>query len=879
MPPARLHLKSSHEGPNSLINEGNNLLANGEPQLALPIFTKVLGSVCPGHIPALLNRSTTYVLLGYPDLAAFDAYVAASLANEARLLLDADQSLRESVYSYVINERATLKGRSEKWVRTKFLAPPSHWLGRSTAALPLSIKKESAIEGKDLYMSLLALEIKALYRLIGSLYACGGGAISDALGLVDDVLRKEQYELGDTEKKDFHWLGQQLTTDMCSQHEEDPRACASRMKSKRTLVHRVKYPWNKYEPDSSLFSMTNDRTADLSPSGKTFVIKVAQDNHSRVKSLRLVASRNIHAGEKIFQSSDTLCVSTVGLDESENFFCDNCTAALIRTLDTGAQSCLKDQSKTQCAESVNPNDSMGRFRSSSTKGCQLSPSEEHHPKSDSDDKSPKRDFLPCRSCWGGVYCSAECWNLANEYHEILCGTHVESGIRKNLLLELANSGSSKTNSDGDWTDQGEDPRARCIYSLLLVRILASATQANMHPLEQPQVQWLNGGLHEAPSLTYQPRLRREIPSSSRRSWVPLTPALCENNLATTANTKTLPWSFMNNVVLPIRYMRAMKLEPFFNMPYCDGTIINTLYAKIYQSTRITPWVRHAKVFDECGGQQGNIALQKGDIEEEVWVGSLHHLVAMLKVKEGQDGDYESQRENVEPNVRLGEGSETRCFAIGTNERTRTDTAQSEEADRSGLENPDNLEDLSDFVTLRRRHHSEQNEDKVCRPESSEEAEGSDPASSPSSDQAPRTPGRSTPTQGENVSRMSLSMVLPSRPSPNHGLALQRSMSTSLQHTNEEDPQSPTDPSQMDWTPSSPAPPLATSSRLASPVISLPSTEPDSQASAGSGDSYKSFHSAHAFPASMEIRSNSRERCRKVVIRAGEELVRGRQDDH
>ena len=72
----------ARDGYCDIMVRGNQALSNGNPEVAIKYYTKVLYDLSPGDVCAFLNRSIAYVCEGHSELAVTDAY-RASLAAKA----------------------------------------------------------------------------------------------------------------------------------------------------------------------------------------------------------------------------------------------------------------------------------------------------------------------------------------------------------------------------------------------------------------------------------------------------------------------------------------------------------------------------------------------------------------------------------------------------------------------------------------------------------------------------------------------------------------------------------------------------------------------------------------------------------------------------
>ena len=142
--------------------------------------------------------------------------------------------------------------------------------------------------------------------------------------------------------------------------------------------------------------------------------------------------------------------------------------------------------------------------------------------------------VPCEEC-EVVFCSQRCHDLATElYHPALCSADVES-IAKNVHATEA---------------------ADALYSLLLLRAFAMAETQRLHPLELPEIQYIWGDFHDPHRGNDHNRSLHEVRRLPR----------------------TLPFSFDNNIRLPLHMLEKMDID-IFSDPRYDVWVFNTLYAK------------------------------------------------------------------------------------------------------------------------------------------------------------------------------------------------------------------------------------------------------------------------------------------------------------
>jgi hypothetical protein len=137
--------------------------------------------------------------------------------------------------------------------------------------------------------------------------------------------------------------------------------------------------------------------------------------------------------------------------------------------------------------------------------------------------------VPCPDCDDIVFCGEECLSLAqSSYHPALCGSEVEA---------IA-------------TDPPKEEASDALYALLLLRSLALAETQGIHPLHLAETRYIWGDYVANPA---------DIPLSEI--------------------SKTLPWSFRYNILLPLHMLEKINVNIFEKSMDYDFWVFNTLYAK------------------------------------------------------------------------------------------------------------------------------------------------------------------------------------------------------------------------------------------------------------------------------------------------------------
>ncbi|MCJ1393717.1 hypothetical protein MMC18_006593 [Xylographa bjoerkii] len=704
-------LRSVHirETADNLLFRGNAELAAGRPDQALRLYTKVLYDVSPGHVCAFLNRALAHIRLGYPELAVMDAYRAAVMCSKLRKASDhtfqmesqcraIERYLQIDKLHYSIDEAWTFDSEGYSgpgWLRTE--------LSRIVFAPDIDFRPEVGIPWD-------ALEIRAIYRMSGALWHCGLGARSDALGLIEDTLsaasKKRVYKLTDRERWTFRSLGDEILKDCTEDLSSDRELTVALMKTKTTLVRRVMYPWDTHIPDLSTFKDVEQLETYADSAAKFCTVRAVRPTSETGLMLRLVAARDIHFDEIVLSEESLLQVITADPIATKGFLCDNCAAVMITSGSAQPKTSKQIQhswpssgASIATTESYSPSiyaDSIdeeeGTFDSSQfMEGTQYTvestkendtytiegsrsmedisfvsqaqdedilqtptssrpPTPPPHSKLD---LTP--DFHHCNACFAAAFCCGDCLGFSGDYHIPLCNTGLEAYIRSTYTEQAMQKKPNEFSSlDGRLYVH---PKARCLYDLLLVRIIAMAADQDVNALDLSDIRWLNGDLRSAQGSSQ---------DSTPLADVDLMPDPDELDMDTMDQSRTLPWSFTNNVINPIYYLQIMDIDPFTHLDKTDGWVLNTLFAKIMHSTQITKGVRHAKTYDDIGKLVHEEAPAPKPVDEDVWVGSIHPVFSMIGLVDRDEGE----RSNVI--VELGKG--VKCFAP-SNVETSKETSE------------------------------------------------------------------------------------------------------------------------------------------------------------------------------------------------------------
>ena len=708
MPRPPLKLIHPHGSADDLLFRGNTELAAGHPERALEFYTKVLYEVCPGHICAFLNRALAYVALGYPELAVMDAYRATGICNQIRYTHPSRHSFKfkrmcKEVETYMRSEKLHLKS-GDPWTQAPGCFVGSGWLSSSLAMIvltpscepvdisgnpqdiktnqqwlklgeqeittnpqgseanPLGIKANSPPEIKveppkiqnipqsgmvaltadqKILKSWDEFRIRAKYRLCGALWYCGHGARSNALEFIDTIkaslsgtVRPWPYDLSPLQQRDFLLLSDHIKRDIEKDLEADRNATKAMMKWKLTHVNRVEYPWNIYAPDWSL----TDHVEELENFTNAYVEPCKEPSVETRSSTgvvsRATATADILSGDTIFTEQTVLQVTTTGSLSNSGFFCDTCATCIVISDKSQHQTPLPKSRMQVDAGAVR--DDSHYFQHDKELHRTTMPQTLPQVKLDLE-----IDLYHCNLCMKAVFCCRECFDNAGGFHAELCETGVEAEIRSSYHQKAWKLTQEDLEAVGNNTLM--HPKARCLYDLLLVRIYGMATVRNKNPLSLPEVRWLPGDFRGAAAL-------QKVTEGEDQIFHPAS-ALTDDQ----RKRKTLPWTFINNVRLPFSYLRSMNIDPIMDLHLADGWMINTLFAKIMHSTRITHGARYAKRYDDAGKLAYETLLPPEKFKREVWVGTISPTFSLIGVADESIGE--------KPNVKAIEGNLVKCVPV------------------------------------------------------------------------------------------------------------------------------------------------------------------------------------------------------------------------
>lgn len=303
-PPIRIiHNLNSTE---DLLFRANEHLASGNSNDALSLYTQVLYSKCPGHPFAFLLRAITYTRLGYPELAVADGYRAALSGREMRDSTPLTAYNRMSACCTYLRAEKHHRDINAEWTYKSLedQDKPLAWLTFNILVPSMVHLWDFNLRVQVAYL----IEYRAMYLMARAMRKCGGGALSDALGLISDSDPDSDQFVGfpANYKMCMRQLGEDIMKDIESEFQRGETGPADsvplekvmmkdQMQSRTTLIRRLVYPWNDKEIDFS-----DPRAFPLNIEGSiSNYATICQDN-ARVMGpcLELQATRDISLEKK-----------------------------------------------------------------------------------------------------------------------------------------------------------------------------------------------------------------------------------------------------------------------------------------------------------------------------------------------------------------------------------------------------------------------------------------------------------------------------------------------------------------------------------------------------------------------------------------------------
>jgi hypothetical protein len=332
-----------------LMFAANSFLSQGQHIEALEIYTEILTLHYPEHPHALLNRSLAYIVLSYPELAAADAFRAAVLATH---IGEEGWPPREDIREY-LDIVYTAKKRGLPWA----IGLMSQLDGRGMDVSPCSISLEICPDNRDMvscYEFWDEVECKAKYRLALALWKCGGGAMADALNIIDSYLGV--CRMDKAWSRDFRELGDMIMVDVAELiHKEDPlkesllksgvlnrgldgddvfdmRGIRGLMKAGIAMVKREVYPWNtRGRRAHKKIDHLNKLLAACAPKCRAVIINEEELGTVKVPTFRLYAGQDILPGQQVLEEPSVLQAAARATNSKARFFCDACATPIPKT--------------------------------------------------------------------------------------------------------------------------------------------------------------------------------------------------------------------------------------------------------------------------------------------------------------------------------------------------------------------------------------------------------------------------------------------------------------------------------------------------------------------------------------------------------------------
>ncbi|KAH3948830.1 hypothetical protein HBI70_235650 [Parastagonospora nodorum] len=263
----------------------------------------------PYSIPHRLELAKVYKQLGYPDLAASDAYKA---------LLLIDEVVEEGEY----HEEAIEAARDD-------------YISEVLAQLSVEEENESKEEEGAVTWAQTVCSITAYDILIGCLLDCGSYRSA-----FDYIARAQKAFPENT-------IFQKHDGDLSSKISKFFAAKSWDMKDveiddypERGLVRREQYPWNHHEPDRSseeCLDFLNGEMAGIAPKLEVKItelplLSTETSEASQIKQLGVFAKEDIPPGERILEEKSLL----TSISRLHDHYCDACSLQLPTTQDTSA---------------------------------------------------------------------------------------------------------------------------------------------------------------------------------------------------------------------------------------------------------------------------------------------------------------------------------------------------------------------------------------------------------------------------------------------------------------------------------------------------------------------------------------------------------------
>ncbi|MCJ1408692.1 hypothetical protein MMC19_002767 [Ptychographa xylographoides] len=633
----------THNSADDLLFQANAQLAAGHPDIALDLYTKVLYEVSPGHLCAFLNRALAYIQLGYPELGVVDAYRAKCICQKLRSNVDlspTDDAPYQAIKSYIQSEKTHCEVE-ETWTLEPNCYTGDRWKSLNLANIVLVVRTESDLDlSTDLPWDLLF--VTATYRMAGALSECGLGAKGDALGIIEDIMNNtmNRSAINRLSREEWSWfrsLGDSTMMACTRDLREHPGMARALMDLKVTLVDLVVYPWNEHVPDLSLYSHARDLITHAAQIIDDCEFRSSKEAETTDGTLHLRAAENIYNNKMILKEGSHLQVTTAA--SKDIGYCDEC-AAILQFEEAKPPAQGNDLEIPSHSSWTNPfpySNLADRRQRQRESRLQVPASPEPPMTPPHRRNYPFNDHLVCHRCNETTWCSEECFESSRDHHGATCDLGLEESIRT-YYAEILPMFERQDHSIVPGFMKLH-PKARCLYDLMFVRALSLAIEKDVHVLDLPEVKWLNAGFRA-------PRPFPPLPNPKDEASPDLNPA---------TEKRRLPWTLMNNVILPLHYLETMLVDSILNLQMVDGWVINTLFAKIMYSTRISQGPRITKNYNTLGQFVSEEPSGPNEFDEDVWVGTIYPIFSLIRTANEKIGE--------KPNVTISERSQIKCYAI------------------------------------------------------------------------------------------------------------------------------------------------------------------------------------------------------------------------
>lgn len=611
-----------------------------------------------------------------PELAVIDAYRAGIAANQVREGEETVLLRYQAATKFLRAERLAVEG-GEAWTSEGRRFVQGGWAYSALSNLVINdipqFEDPPAIKCTRFPLNkrqvvCMALEIRAIYRLCGALYMCGGGARSDALGLIDDA-HKRCTGMEDWEKTYFQMLGTEILDDCMKpwdegmngppglaylslteqrRRDEERRQTKESMLTKTMKLKPLRYTWNIHEPRLNnaewqrlLRSWVQQTTNNCSP----HVIDTLDiwDETSK-PYVELRADRDIKAGEQVLSERTRSNVTTSIPEDvfedpnpppSRRYYCDTCACLMIVPRD--CPSTYQTATVPPPPPSPHsPTSTISRSSQASVNAAYGSADDFHSAPSPTIISPPLPPLLlsnlppdipqPDLTFHAPTHlrptCSPTCRTPSLPFSK-----HLERTLRTSHLTPTR--------------------KKQCLVDLLLLRIFTTAVVETTHPLHDRSLLFANCGAGVGVAHQRQRQRQRQYQRQYQEK----------------DKEGGTEWTFTSHVVRPIWILEcvlhSVGADSWERLEVCDGWVLSSMMEQIERAMRVSRQPVFGKVFDGAGRLEGVGVANQGEEEKEgdaVWSASLHPVFNMIRVADVGRGER--------PNVRVVRREGWVCFALG-----------------------------------------------------------------------------------------------------------------------------------------------------------------------------------------------------------------------